>query len=157
MGRMNRIIKTMLREALLIEDTRNNMVFLGYHSSDYDLSGFEQGEVLDVDTYADVLRNTYLELISDGDEIITSGDPQKIADAFEDMGYTFTYVSSEPIMASPFQSCKYKYGDYLFKVYGDGSELKTDDYNEINAEIILTKKPLYFELVDSCVEDDDDW
>ena len=118
-------------------------VFLGYHSSDYDLSGMEKGEVLDSDMYPELLRSAWIDFAEERD-----ADPEEMAEWFEDKGYGFTFVSDDPIEASPYQTSKYKYGDYLFKVYGTGKELLMDDPNEIGATIVLSKDPLKFVLVE---------
>ena len=122
--------------------------FLGYHSTNSDLDGLTPGEVLSPDDYEDVLWRTYTEYFYDTGELVENRDIDGIAEWFEENGYSFTYVSSEPIMGSAYQASKYKYGENLFKVFGDGKELLMDDYNELNATIILSKNPLFFERVD---------
>lgn len=148
---MRNIIKQLLHEGLkpfINEGDKNELKFLGYHSSNYDLSGFQQSEVLDPETYGDIIRTAYLEIISDYDEILENDDTEAMVASFEDRGLGFTYVSQEPIKGTAYQYQKYKYGDYLFKVYGNGGEYIIDDYNELSAEIIITNKALYFELID---------
>ena len=130
-------------------DRFNEQYFLGYHSTRRNLKdGYYKGDVLNVNDYDDVIRNVYYEIISDSDENIENDDTQAMNDVFNEKGYGFTYVSDEPIMATSFQSGKYKYGDNLFRVYGDGDEILLDDYNELNANIVVSKTPLYFKRVD---------
>lgn len=133
----------------LAEETLlKNKNFLGYHSSKNDMkNGLYKADVLDADDYSEVIRQAYMDIISDYDENLENEDYEGMNKVFEDGDYGFTYVSKEPIKASSFQSSKYKYGDYLYKVYGDGSEIVLDDHNELNAEIVVSKKPLYFEKV----------
>ena len=73
-----------------------------------------------------------------------------MADWFENEGYGFTFVSSNIIEGTAFQASKYKYGDYLYKVYGNGwpDDIEINDPNELNATIIMSKKPLRFILQD---------
>lgn len=124
----------------------NDKVFLGYHSSKRDVpDGYYKGKVLDPNHYSDVIREIYVEIISDWDENIENDDIDAMNEVFEQHDFGFTYVSRNPIDASSFQSEKYKYGNYLYKVYGDGDEILLDDYNEIHADIVVSKKPLYFE------------
>ncbi len=133
----------------LAEETLvKNKNFLGYHASKHDMkSGFYKGDVLDTDDYSEIVRQAYMDIISDYDKNLENDDYEAMNKVFKTKKYGFTYVSTKPIEASSFQSSKYKYGDHLYKVYGDGSEIILDDYNEINAEIVVSKKPLYFEKV----------
>lgn len=122
--------------------------FLGYHSSKRDVpDGYYKGKVLDPSHYEDVIKYVYTEVISDWDENIENDDVDAMNEVFEQHGYGFTYVSRTPIEASQFQYEKYKYGNHLYKVYGDGDEILLDDYNEINADIVVSKTPLYFEKI----------
>ena len=125
-----------------------NKAFLGYHSSRMDFNdGYYKGNVLDVNQYSDLIRNIYIEIISDYDKNIEKNNILGMNKRFQKDGYKFTFVSKSPIDASNFQHTKYKYGNYLYKVYGDDSEILFDDPNEINATIVITKKPLFFEKV----------
>lgn len=132
-----------------INENFNNKVFLGYHSSKKNLKeGYYKGELLDTSNYYDVIRNAYIDIISDYDENLENDDIEQMNDVFGEMGYGFTYVSEYPIEASSYQSSKYKYGDYLYKIYGDGNEILLDDANELQATIVVSKNPLYFEKID---------
>ena len=131
-------------------NTRNEKIeaFLGYHSSRRDMvNGYYKSTVLDVSDYSDVIRNAYMEIISDNDEYLENDDVEAMNNVFKKHGYRFTFVSNEPIKASAFQSSEYKNGDYLYRVYGDGNEILLDDVNEIRATIVVSKKPLYFEKI----------
>lgn len=122
--------------------------FLGYHSSRRNLmDGYYKGETLDTNTYDDLIRSIYIDIISDYDENLENNDVEAMNDVFREAGLGFTFVSRQPIEASSFQYQKYKYGDYLYEVYGDGNEIIVDDPNEINAEIVITKNPLYFKKI----------
>lgn len=132
-----------------INENFNNKVFLGYHSSIHNLKdGYYKGEVLDLSSYGEVIRSIYLEIISDYDENLENDDIEKMNDVFNENGFGFTFVSEEPINSSLYQLSKYKYGDYLYKVYGDGNEILLDDANELYATIVVSKNPLYFKQVD---------
>jgi hypothetical protein len=122
-------------------------VFLGYHSSDYELEGMNKGNILDSDDYSDVIRNAYMNIITDYDKNLENDNIEAMNRVFKKYKYGFTFVSDKPINASSFQRSKYKYGDNLYKVYGNGSEILLDDVNEINATIVVSKKPLYFEKI----------
>jgi hypothetical protein len=131
-----------------INENSNNSMFLGYHSSiNFMTSGHYEASVLDTDLYPELIRHAYLGIISDYDEYLENDDIESMNNAFEERGLGFTFVSKYIIMGSPYQSSEYKYGDYLYKVYGDGSEILLDDINELEADIIVTDKPLYFEMV----------
>jgi len=137
------ILKTTINERL--NENTSNKTFLGYHSSKRNMSdGFYKSSVLNVSDYSDVIRNSYMEIISDNDKNIQNDDFEKMNKVFNKKGYGFTFVSEEPIEASAYQYNKYKYGDYLYKVFGDGNEILLDDVNEIGATIVVSKKPLYF-------------
>lgn len=132
----------------LNENTKEYKVFLGYHSSHRNMiDGYYKSTVLDINHYSDVIRNAYMEIISDYDEYLENDDVEAMNNVFKKHGYGFTFVSKEPIVASSYQTSKYKYGDYLYKVYGDGSEILLDDINEIGADIVVTQQSLYFEKV----------
>ena len=131
-----------------VNENVENKTFLWYHSSRRDMvTGYYKSTVLDVSDYSDVIRNAYLEIISDNDEYLENDDVEAMNNIFKKNGYGFTFVSDEPIKGSAYQSSKYKYGDYLYKVYGDGNEILLDDVNEIGATIVVSKKPLYFEKI----------
>lgn len=141
---MKKLVITEQQYVFLIESS--NKTFLGYHSSRKNMpDGYYKGAVLDPSTYEEVIRNAYVEIISDFDENIENNDIDGMNETFENHGFGFTYVSRQPIESSSFQSEKYKYGDNLYKVYGNGNETLLDDVNEINADIIVSKEPLYFE------------
>jgi hypothetical protein len=141
---INRIKQIM---GVIIENV-DNKNFLGYHSSRNDMSnGYYKGDILDSSDYSDVIRNAYMDIISDYDENLEDENIDGMNEVFESEGFGFTFVSDEPLMSSSFQSSKYKYGDYLYKVYGDGSEILLDDVNEIGATIVVSRKPLYFENI----------
>jgi len=132
--------------------------FLGYHSSKQkNLEGFTATYYFH-DDHIQRIREIYYHSISYNSEYYRSDFPSNEWDSEDDIidfmneaineeGYRVTYVSTEPIKASNFQAGKYKYGDYLYKVYG-----KPNTYHiiydpvEINAEIIIYKEehPLYF-------------
>lgn len=132
----------------LNENTKKYNVFLGYHSSHRNMiDDIHKNEILDINRYSDVIRNAYLEIISDYDDNLENDDIEAMNNIFNERGFTFTFVSKEPIVASSYQTSKYKYGDYLYKVYGDGSEILLDDINEIGADIVVTQQSLYFEKV----------
>lgn len=125
-----------------------NKVLLGYHASNRKMiDGMYNGIILDEDNYSDVIRNCYLEIISDNDEILENNDIEAMNNVFIEKGYKFTYVSEDIIEASSFQPGKYKYGDYLYKVYGQGDEILLDDPNEIKATIVVSQHPLYFQYL----------
>lgn len=123
----------------------DNLTFLGYHSSKRELkSGFYKGSVLN-ENYDDIIRYAYMEIISDYDENLENDNFDGMRKTFDDLGYGFTFVSKYPINSSSYQYDKYKYGSYLYKIFGHGDEFILDDPNEIDTEIIISKKPLYFE------------
>jgi hypothetical protein len=141
-SQFKKVIKTTLNEST------KEKIYLGYHSSKNDLAdGYYKGDSLNSSTYSDVIRNIYMEIISDYDKNLENDDFDKMNKVFARKKLGFTFVSDEPIKASYYQSSEYKYGDYLYKVYGDGSEMLFDDVNEIGDTIVVTKKPLYFEKV----------
>lgn len=117
--------------------------FLGYHSSKHKIKEISKGETLDSSIYSDLIRNTYI----DHGGVYTE-DVDEMAEWFENEGYSFTFVSNDIIEGSAFQSSAYKYGDYLYKVYGNGwpHDIEINDPNELGATIIMSKKPLRFEL-----------
>lgn len=128
-----------------VNENVNDRIFLGYHSSRNNMeNGYYKSDVLNVSDYSDVIRSVYMDIISDYDEYLENDDTEGMNNVFEKNGYGFTFVSDKPIKASSFQSSEYKYGDYLYKVYGDGNEILLDDVNEIGATIVVSKKPLYF-------------
>lgn len=110
---------------------------------------YEKPETLDEEEHSDVIKNIYIDIISDSDEIAQSEDISAMNEKLEDLGYGFLFVSKESIKASSFQSSKYKYGNYLYEVYGTGDEHILDDPNELYVEIVMTKKPLLFKEIDS--------
>lgn len=117
--------------------------FLGYHSSSSPrLEGLQKGDVLDEDRYEELIREIFITYFQESDISV-----EQMNEYFEDKGYGFTFVSDKPIRASSFQHTEYKYGDYLYKVYGTGKEMVADDPNEVNAEIIISKAPLLFKKV----------
>lgn len=131
-----------------INENVDNKILLGYHSSRRNMvSGYYKSDVLDLSDYSDVIRNAYMEIISDNDKYLENDDIKSMNNIFKKKGYGFTFVSNEPIKATSFQSTEYKYGDYLYKVYGDGNEILLDDINEIGSTIVVSKKPLYFEKI----------
>jgi hypothetical protein len=137
-----------MRWKLTLNESAKEKIYLGYHSSRSDMAdGYYKGDPLNSSEYSDVIRNIYMETISDYDKNIEDDDIDKMNKVFARKKFGFTFVSDQPIKASSFQSSEYKYGDYLYKVYGDGSEMLFDDVNEIGATIVVTKKPLYFEKV----------
>lgn len=141
-------IKNKLNEKQFVNENVNDKIFLGYHSSRNDMkSGYYKSNVLNVSDYSDVIRSAYMDIISDYDEYLENDDTEGMNNVFKKYGYGFTFVSIEPIKASAYQSSEYKYGDYLYKVYGDGSEILLDDVNEIGATIVASKKPLFFEKI----------
>ena len=124
---------------------RNKMVFLGYHSSMRNMeSGFHKGDILDIENYSDVIRYAYSTFISDFDKYIENDDIEHMNKVFKKGGYGFTFVSKEPLKGY-YSIPNYKYGNYLYKVFGSGSEFLLDDINELYATIVISKKPLYFE------------
>lgn len=140
-------IKNIIKEEFnnIVNENGTHNIFLGYHSSDGVMEKYEQPELLDEKQYDDVIRNIYNELFNNPDDIDISDMNEK----FEELGFGFLFVSTEPIKASPYQASKYKYGDYLYEIYGTGKEHVFDDPNELNAEIIMTKEPLHFKNIDS--------
>lgn len=144
----NIIIIISEQQLKFLVESEQNKTFLGYHSSKSNLKdGFYKGSPLDSNNYSDVIRTLYMELISDYDENLENEDVDSMNDVFQNEGYGFTYVSRTPIESTNFQNSKYKYGDNLYKVYGNGTEYVFDDYNELDAEIIASRNPLYFERV----------
>lgn len=127
--------------------------FLGYHSSNSSaLDGLQKSDILDEDRYSELIRDIYIQIISDSDQAAQESDIDAMNEYFEEKGYGFTFVSDEPIKASSYQYTEYKYGDYLYKVYGTGKEIVLDDPNEIGAEIIISKAPLFFKKVETLNE-----
>ena len=121
---------------------------LGYHSSRRKLNdGLYYGVLLDEETYPDLIRSIYMDIISDYDENLENEDISAMNEVFNNHGYKFTFVSKSPIEASSFQATKYKYGEHLYEIYGDGNEILLDDPNEINATIVVSKTPLYFKSI----------
>ena len=121
---------------------------LGYHSSKRNLTdGYYKGDTLNINTYDDLIREIYMNIISDYDKNLENNDVEAMNNVFHEAGFGFTFVSRQPIEASSFQREKYKYGDYLYEVYGNGNETIVDDPNEINAEIVISKNPLYFKKI----------
>ncbi len=128
-----------------VNENTENKTFLGYHSSKRDMKdGLYKAPVLNVSDYSDLIRSAYVDIISDYDENLENDDFEEMNNVFNKNGYGFTFVSNEPIEASSYQYDNYKYGDYLYKVFGDGNEILLDDPNEISATIVVSKKPLYF-------------
>jgi hypothetical protein len=128
-----------------VNENTENKTFLGYHSSKRDMKdGLYKASVLNVSDYSDLIRSAYMDIISDYDENLENDDFEEMNNVFNKNGYGFTFVSNEPIKALSYQYDKYKYGDYLYKVFGDGNEILLDDPNEIGATIVVSKKPLYF-------------
>lgn len=137
--------KIFLIEASILSD----LTFLGYHSSRKNIqSGYYKGPLLDEQEYEELIRNIYVDQISDNDEKVENDDITGMNRVFKSKGWGFTFVSKHPIEASAFQYTKYKYGDNLYKVYGTGDETLVDDPNELNAEIVISSDPLYFEKID---------
>lgn len=131
-----------------INENIDNKIFLGYHSSMQKMTdGFYKADVLDISKYEDVIRNAYMDIISDYDDNLENDDIDAMNDIFESRGFGFTFVSDKPIKASAYQTSEYKYGDYLYKVYGYGDEILLDDPNELDATIVVSKKPLFFERI----------
>lgn len=131
-----------------INENIDNKIFLGYHSSMQKMTdGFYKADVLDALEYGDVIRNAYLDIISDYDDNLENDDIDAMNDIFEGEGFGFTFVSDKPIKASEYQASEYKYGNYLYKVYGYGDEILLDDPNELYATIVVSKKPLFFERI----------
>jgi hypothetical protein len=132
-----------------INENFDNKIFLGYHSSDKDIvSGYYKSTILNRQKYSNLIRDVYMEIISDYDENLENDDIDGMNNKFEELGYGFTFVSNNVITSSAYQTSKYKYGDFLYKVYGNGNEAILDDVNEIGANIVVSKKPLYFEKID---------
>lgn len=148
----NQYVNTTQQLGWMAEEDENvdKKTFLGYHSSKNNIKeGYHKGSTLDPNTYQDVIRNLYMEIISDYDQNLEDDDIEAMNDTFEQNGYGFTYVSDEPIEGSAYQPEKYKYGNNLYEVYGDGTEILIDDYNEINATIVASKKQLYFKPINT--------
>lgn len=138
-------------DGFLNENKVSDKVFLGYHSTHNELEdGYYRGSSL-YGADPEIIREIYMYLISDYDKNIRNDDIEAMVRKLSRAKYYFTFISREPIKGY-YSTPKYKYGDYLYKVYGDRSEHLFDDYNEIYAEIVATKKPLYLEMV---TEDDE--
>jgi len=147
-SQVKKLIYRLTNKSKYLYENEDNKTFLGYHSSRNDMSnGYYKGDILDSSDYSDVIRNSYMDIISDYDENIENDDIDGMNEVFETEGFGFTFVSNKPIKASSFQSSEYKYGDYLYKVYGDGSEILLDDVNELGATIVVSRKELYFEKI----------
>jgi len=143
MEQLRKLIQKTIKEHL--NENTQGKTFLGYHSSKKNLSdGFYKSSTLDVTDYSDLIRSAYMDIISDNDKNIENDDFEKMNKVFNKKGYGFTFVSEKPIEATSYQYNKYKYGDYLYKVFGDGNEILLDDVNELGATIVVSKKPLYF-------------
>jgi len=115
--------------------------FLGYHSSQYEINETSKGDILDSSTYSNLIRSAYIDFGGP-----YTKDIEEMADWFESEGYGFTFVSKDIIKGTAFQASKYKYGEYLYKVYGNGwpDDIEINDPNELDATIIMSKKPLRF-------------
>ena len=139
-------LKKFIKEIIL--ENIQNKNFLGYHSSKKNMAnGYYKSNVLNLSDYSDVIRNAYMEIISDYDEYLEDDDVESMNKVFEKNGYGFKFVSNQPIKGTLYQSSEYNYGDYLYKVFGDGNEILLDDVNELNANIVVSKNPLYFEKI----------
>jgi len=131
-----------------ITEDNEKKQFLGYHSSRIDLKdGWYKGDLLDENIYEDLIRDIYGEFF-DYDQNVEDNNTKKMNAKFKKNKYGFTFITKYPIESTPYQTTKYKYGDYLYKVYGHGNEILIDDQNELNAEIVVSSKPLYFEKID---------
>lgn len=129
-------------------ENKNTNILLGFHSSKLgSISGLNKGVILNEERYSDIIKYAYMEIISDYDKNIETDNISAMNKAFSKKNYGFTYVSKYPIKGSAFQPEKYKYGNYLYEVYGTGLEFLLDDPNEVNAEIIVSKNPLFFKLI----------
>lgn len=145
---MNNEMRQQIDKIIKLNEVFDQKNFLGYHSSKRNLTdGYYKGETLNVNIYDDLIRNIYIDIISDYDENLENNDVEAMNKVFHEAGLGFTFVSRQPIEASSFQREKYKYGDYLYEVYGNGDEILVDDPNEINAEIVISKTPLYFKKI----------
>ena len=138
-------LRNLIRE-IIIESESEKKEFLGYHSSNRKMNdGFYKGSILNINDYEEIIRYAYIEIISDYDENLENEDIKAMNEVFKENGYGFTFVSDNPIESTSFQYSNYKYGDYLYKVYGNGNEILLTDPNEIGANIVVSKEPLYFE------------
>lgn len=137
-----------MKKIFLIESSvLSDLTFLGYHSSRKNVqSGYYKGPLLDEREYGELIRSIYADQIG-YDENVENDDIAGMNQIFKSKGWGFTFISKHPIEASVFQYTKYKYGDNLYKVYGTGYETLVDDPNELNAEIVISSEPLYFEKI----------
>ena len=94
-----------------------------------------------------------MEIISDNDKNLENNDIDKMNKVFDKYKYGFTFVSDHPIEGSSFQPEKYKYGNHLYEVYGNGNEILLDDPNEIGATIVVSKTPLYFKQLSDIISE----
>jgi hypothetical protein len=134
------LIKIILNESI---DNKYQNNFLGYHSSRKNIpNGLSKGEPLS-EIYEELIRTFFIEYIDDNQEY----NIDEMIEVFNENGFGFTFVSKYPIESSVRQNTKYKYGNNLYKVYGNGREYLLDDINEIDATLVVSKNPLYFERV----------
>lgn len=127
---------------------------MGYHSTNLILdNGLKAPEILDTDQYPElaweVFYNSVPTAYPDFNEILDTRDTDRMYEAFEELGIKVLFTSDQPIEATAYQgNQKWKYGKYLYRIYGTGQETILDDPNgEIGAQVIVTKKALRWERV----------
>ena len=127
--------------------------FYGYHSSKTSFNDQYSKGPIDPQ-YEEAILKAYQTYIAEYDDNVVNEDYEAMASELEDNGFGFTFVSTKgPLMIGD----KYKYGDNLYKIYGDEDVFKVDDTNELNADIIIAKKPLYFKRVKDAYDIADDY
>lgn len=129
---MKKLIRKILKES-------GDYEFLGYHSTNSKFNNLDEGSYIDAN-YNDYVRETYYNLYS-YDELLENSDYDSMADKLNEDGHTMLFVSDYVIESPNDYRSKYKYGDFLYKVYGKyGDYTIVDDPNEINASIITLYK-----------------
>ena len=137
-------------------EKNDNMIFLGYHvSMNIIKNGYSKGVTLDEYDYFMVIQDAYIKIYGndldvDIDELDDDEKEEIIVtmnDKLNSDDYGFTFVSEYPIERRDNQTSLFRYGNYVYMVYGDGSELIIQDEITEGANIIVSKKPLYFKNV----------
>lgn len=136
-----------LRKHLL--ENKDNLDFLGYHSSKRNIQGYSFMEYNDHDYQR--VREVFLNSVASSHEALETGEVEDMINVIEEKGIGVTFISDKPIEGSNFQAEKYKYGNNLYKVYGDESNVvMLPDTHELSATMVIYNKEnkLYFEKID---------
>lgn len=137
--------KNIFDELDKVDSSIKGLEFMGYHSQrNFVTNGFYDGGI--ERQYEEFITNSYSNYFSDT-KLIEANDIEGMAQALEKAGYHFVFVSQTPLESvSGMQTTKWKYGDYLYKIYAkpDQDITKFDDINELGATVLVTKDGLYF-------------